>query len=281
MTDPLRHSQAVDRFRALHARAGIFVMPNAWDAGTARLLAALGFEAIATTSAGVSFMLGRRDGVGDVERGDILDNARQIVQATSLPVSADLENCFAADPKAAAETIRLAARTGLAGGSIEDQSGDPDDPIYDFGLAVERVQAAAEMARAQPVPFVLTARTENYLNGRPDLKDTIRRLQAFEAAGADVLYAPGLPDLDSIRAVTSSVGKPVNHVMGSWSPGLTLDQLQEAGVKRVSVGGALARAALGAFLRGAREIKANGTFTYVKDAASFNELQKLFKEGSQ
>ncbi len=272
--------QKAEAFVALHQRPGCFVIPNPWDAGTAKMLAALSFEALATTSAGVSFILGRRDGVGEVSRGDILDNAQAIVAATDLPVSADLENCFAHDPLAAAQTIRMAAAVGLVGGSIEDQTGDDRDPIYEFGLAVDRVRAAVDMARSLPFHFMLTARAENYLNGRPDLKDTIRRLQAFEEAGADVLYAPGLPDLESIRAVTSSVGKPVNHVMGSWSPGLTIEQLQGAGVKRISVGGALARAALGAFLRGAREIKDRGTFTYTNEAASFAELQRLFKEGS-
>ena len=243
------------------------------------MLTTLGFEALATTSAGVSFTVGRRDGVGEVSRAEILANAKCVVDATPLPVSADLENCFADAPEAAAETIQLAAAVGLVGGSIEDQSGDPSKPIYDFELAVDRVRAAAAVAHSLPFRFMLTARTENFLNGRPDLKDTIRRLQAFEDAGADVLYAPGLPDLDSIRAVTSSVGKPVNHVMGSWSPGLSVTQLAEAGVKRISVGGALARAALGAFLRGAREMQERGTFTYVDQAASFAELQQLFKKG--
>jgi 2-methylisocitrate lyase-like PEP mutase family enzyme len=276
----ITQKQKAETFAALHVRPGCFVIPNPWDAGTAKILTALGFEALATTSAGVSFAAGRRDGVREVSRDEILANARQIVEATSLPVTADLENCFADAPAIAAETIRLAAEVGLVGGSIEDQTGDSSHPIYEFGLAVDRVRAAAAVARSLPFPFLLTARTENFLNGRPDLKDTIRRLQAFEDAGADVLYAPGLPDIESIKAVTSSVGKPVNHVMGSWSPGLTLDQLAAAGVKRVSVGGALARAAMGAFLRGAREIKERGTFTYVNDAASFAELQKLFKEGS-
>ena len=274
-------AQKAEAFAALHQRPGCFVIPNPWDAGTAKMLAALGFEALATTSAGVSFILGRRDGVREVSRGDILENARMIVAATDLPVSADLENCFAHDPPAAAETIRMAAAVGLVGGSIEDRTGDDRNPIYEFGLAVDRVRAAAAMARSLPFHFTLTARTENYLNGRPDLKDTIMRLQAFEAAGADVLYAPGLPDLETIRAVTSSVGKPVNHVMGSWSPGLTVEQLRDAGVKRISVGGALARAALGAFLRAAREIKEHGTFGYTADAASFAELQSLFKAGEK
>jgi 2-methylisocitrate lyase-like PEP mutase family enzyme len=277
----ITQKQKGEAFAALHQRPGCFVIPNPWDAGTAKILTALGFEALATTSAGVSFTVGRRDGVGDVSRDEILANAKAVVDATHLPVAADLENGFADAPAGAAETIRLAASVGLVGGSIEDQSPDPSKPIYDFGLAVDRVRAAAEVARSLPFRFMLTARTENFLNGRPDLKDTIRRLQAFEEAGADVLYAPGLPDLDSIKAVTSSVGKPVNHVMGSWSPGLTLEQLAAAGVKRVSVGGALARAALGAFVRGAREIRDHGTFGYTAEAASFAELQRLFKEGEK
>lgn len=268
-----------EAFAALHQRPGCFVIPNPWDAGTAKMLTTLGFEALATTSAGFSFTVGRRDGVGEVCREEILANAKTVVEATHLPVTADLENCFADAPEVAAETIRLAADVGLVGGSIEDQSVDRNNPIYEFGLAVDRVRAAAAVARSLPFRFMLTARTENYLNGRPDLKDTIRRLQAFEEAGADVLYAPGLPDIASIKAVTSSVGRPVNHVMGSWSPGLTLEELAAAGVKRVSVGGALARAALGAFVRGAREIKDHGTFSYAAEAASFAELQKLFKEG--
>ena len=273
-----QHSKGA-AFAALHQRPGCFIIPNPWDAGTAKMLAALGFEALATTSAGLAFALGCNDGVGEVSRDQILENARQIVAATDLPVTADLENCFADEPEAAAETIRLAAETGLVGGSIEDQSGDRNNPIYEFGLAVDRVRAAAAVARSLSFRFMLTARAENYLNGRPDLKDTIRRLQAFEDAGADVLYAPGLPDIASIKSVTSSVGLPFNHVMGSWSPGLTLEQLAAAGVTRVSVGGALARAALGAFLRGARELKDRGTFSYASEAASFAEIQRLFKEG--
>ena len=273
-----QHSKGA-AFAALHQRPGCFIIPNPWDAGTAKMLAALGFEALATTSAGLAFALGCNDGVGEVSRDQILENARQIVAATDLPVTADLENCFADEPEAAAETIRLAADTGLVGGSIEDQSGDRNNPIYEFGLAVDRVRAAAAVARSLSFRFMLTARAENYLNGRPDLKDTIRRLQAFEDAGADVLYAPGLPDIASIKSVTSSVGLPFNHVMGSWSPGLTLEQLAAAGVTRVSVGGALARAALGAFLRGARELKDRGTFSYASEAASFAEIQRLFKEG--
>ncbi len=201
-------------FRALHARPGAFIIPNPWDAGTARLLAALGFEALATTSLGLANMLGR----STVSRDEILENCQQIAAATSLPVNVDLENCGADEPKAAAEAIRLAAQAGAIGGSIEDATGDPRKPIYDFTLAVERVQAAVAVARSLPVPFMLTARAENFVAGRADLDDTIRRLRAFEAAGADVLYAPGLKDLATIRTVVSSVSKPVNVVMTHADP---------------------------------------------------------------
>jgi 2-methylisocitrate lyase-like PEP mutase family enzyme len=263
-------------FRALHARPGAFVIPNPWDAGTARLLAALGFEALATTSLGLANMLGRVDGTGAVSRGEVLENCRTIAGATDLPVNADLENCYAHEPRAAAEMIRLAAEAGVVGGSIEDATGDPAQPIYDFALAVERVQAAVEVARSLPVPFVLTARAENLLHGRPDLDDTIQRLQAFEKAGADVLYAPGLRDLAAIRTVVASVGKPVNVVMSMADPAITLAQLAEAGVKRVSVGGALSRLALAAFLKGAREMKETGGFTWVRDSVPTKELKTIF-----
>jgi len=263
-------------FRALHARPGAFIIPNPWDAGTARLLAALGFEALATTSLGLANMLGRVDGTGAVSRVEVLENCRAIAGATDLPVNADLENCYAHEPRAAAEMIRLAAEAGVVGGSIEDATGDPAQPIYDFALAVERVQAAVEVARSLPVPFVLTARAENLLHGRPDLDDTIRRLQAFEKAGADVLYAPGLRDLATIRTVVASVGKPVNVVMSAADPAITLAQLAEAGVKRVSVGGALSRLALAAFVKGAREMKERGGFTWVRDTVPSRELKAIF-----
>jgi len=263
-------------FRALHARPGAFIIPNPWDAGTARLLAALGFEALATTSLGLANMLGRVDGTGAVSRVEVLENCRAIAGATDLPVNADLENCYAHEPRAAAEMIRLAAEAGVVGGSIEDATGDPAQPIYDFALAVERVQAAVEVARSLPVPFVLTARAENLLHGRPDLDDIIRRLQAFEKAGADVLYAPGLRDLAAIRTVVASVGKPVNVVMSAADPAITLAQLAEAGVKRVSVGGALSRLALAAFVKGAREMKERGGFTWVRDTVPSRELKAIF-----
>jgi len=265
-------------FRALHERPGAFVMPNPWDVGTARILAGLGFEALATTSAGLAFALGRRDGEGAVSRDEALAHVRTIVSATPLPVSADLENGFGDAPKAAAETIRLAADAGLVGASIEDTTTDPHRPIYDASLAAERIAAAVEAARALPFPFMLTARAENFLHGRPDLDDTIRRLQAFEAAGADVLYAPGLRDLAMIRTVCAAVGKPVNVVMGLAGAPFSVDQLAAAGVRRISLGSALSRAALGAFLRAAREVKERGTFSFAERAASFGELDPFMQE---
>lgn len=262
-------------FRALHERPGVFLIPNPWDAGSAKLLASLGFEALATTSLGFAATLGRPDGA--VTRSEALENCRLIAEATDLPVNADLENCYAHEPRAAAETIRLAAEAGVVGGSIEDATGDRSKPIYDLQLAVERVHAAVEVARALPSGFMLTARAENFLHGRPDLDDTIQRLQAFEKAGADVLYAPGLRDLATIRTVVAAVGKPVNFLMSSGSdPAITAAQLGEAGVKRISVGGALARLALGAFLKGAREMKDTGGFTWVRDTVSGKELAGVF-----
>jgi 2-methylisocitrate lyase-like PEP mutase family enzyme len=267
-------------FRALHERPGAFIIPNPWDAGTARLLASLGFEALATTSLGLANTLGRPDGTGAVSRAEVLENCRVIAAATDLPVNADLENGYADAPRAAAEMIRLAAEAGVVGGSIEDATGDPGRPIYDFNLAVERVQAAVETARALPVRFVLTARAENLLHGRLDLDDTIRRLQAFEKAGADVLYAPGVRDLATIRTVASSLGKPLNVVMSAADPALTAAQLAEAGVKRISVGGALSRLALAAFLKGAREMKESGGFTWVRDTVPSRELRAAWGSGA-
>ena len=264
-------------FRALHERPGAFIIPNPWDAGTARLLAALGFEALATTSLGLANTLGRPDGANAVSRAEVLDNCRVIAAATDLPVNADLENGYADEPRAAAEMIRLAAEAGVVGGSIEDATGDATRPIYDFTLAVERVAAAVEVARSLPVPFVLTARAENLLHGRPDLDDTIRRLQAFEKAGADVLYAPGVRDLATIRTVASSVSKPLNVVMSAADPALTAAQLAEAGVKRISVGGALSRLALAAFLEGAREMKDRGAFTWVGRTVPSKELKAIWR----
>jgi len=264
-------------FRKLHERPGAFIIPNPWDAGTAKLLASLGFEALATTSLGLANSLGRVDGTNTVSRSEVLDNCRTIAGATDLPVNADLENGYAHEPRAAAEMIKLAAEAGVVGGSIEDATGDPNKPIYDFHLAVERVQAAVEVARSLPIPFMLTARAENLLHGRLDLDDTIKRLQAFEKAGADVLYAPGVRDLATIRTVTSSVKRPVNVVMSAADPSLTLEQLAGAGVKRISVGGALSRLALAAFLKGAREMKDQGGFTWVRDTVPSKELKAVFR----
>jgi 2-methylisocitrate lyase-like PEP mutase family enzyme len=266
-----------EAFRALHARPGAFIIPNPWDAGTARLLASLGFEALATTSLGLANSLGRVDGANAVTRQEVLDNCRAIAGATELPVNADLENGYADAPREAAEMVRLAAEAGVVGASIEDATGDPARPIYDFALAVERVHAAVEVARALSVPFMLTARAENLLHGRPDLDDTIQRLQAFEKVGADVLYAPGLRDLATIRTVTAAVRRPVNVVMSAADPALTLRELAEAGVKRVSVGGALSRLALAAFLDGAREMKDRGAFTWVRRTVPSKELKTVFR----
>jgi len=273
----MRATQAAkaERFQALHARPGAFVIPNPWDAGSARILEKLGFEALTTTSAGLAFVLGRRDGAGEVTRDETLANAKAIADATDLPVAADLENGFGHAPEAAAETIRLAGEAGLVGGSIEDSTGSPARPIYDFQQAVERVAAAAEAAHALPFPFVLVGRAENFLHGRPDLDDTIRRLQAFEAAGADALFAPGLTWAEDIRTVCASVGKPINVVMGLKSASFSVAELAALGVRRISVGSALSRAALGAFVRAAREIREHGTFRFAEDALPYAEANDL------
>lgn len=257
-------------FRALHERPGIFLIPNPWNAGTAKILTALGFEALATTSAGYAFNAGRVDSNTAITRDGVLANAKEIVEATHLPVSADMQDGFGRSPEACAETIRRAAEVGLAGGSIEDATGDESDPIYDFKLAVERVAAAAKAAHE--AHFVLTARAENYLHGRPDLRDTIRRLQSFAEAGADVLYAPGLPSVEIIKEVCSCVSKPVNVLMGLKGATYSVEEIAAAGAKRISVGGALARAAMGAFVLAAREIKEKGTFDFAADAISHADV---------
>ncbi|MCP9481222.1 isocitrate lyase/phosphoenolpyruvate mutase family protein [Shimia sp. CNT1-13L.2] len=263
-------------FKELHEGEGAFVMPNPWDAGSARVLASLGFEALATTSAGYAFAKGKRDSFAGLSRREILENAREIVEAVDLPVSADLEDGFGAAPEACAETMRLAAEVGLVGGSIEDATGDPDAPIYDFDLAVERVRAAAEASA--DLPILLTARAENFLWGRDDLGDTIRRLQAFSEVGADVLYAPGLPSLEAIRTVCAEVDKPVNVVMGLRPPFFPVAELQAVGVKRVSVGGSFARAAFGAVRRAAVEVLEVGTFSYTEDAMPGAEIAALMAQ---
>jgi 2-methylisocitrate lyase-like PEP mutase family enzyme len=267
------------RFAELHRRPGAFVIPNPWDAGTARILESIGFEALTTTSAGLAFALGKRDGTGDVTRDETIANAKAIADATDLPVAADLENGFGDSPEAAAETIRLAGEVaGLVGGSIEDSTGDPARPIYDFAHAVERIAAAVEAARAFSFPFVLVGRAENFLHGRADLDDTIRRLKAFEAAGADALYAPGLTKAEDIRTVCSSVSKPVNVVMGLRSGSFSVAELAAMGVRRISVGSSLSRAALTGFMNAAREMKEHGTFTFAESAIPYADVNKMMRE---
>jgi 2-methylisocitrate lyase-like PEP mutase family enzyme len=260
-------------FRKLHEREGAFVIPNPWDVGTARMLAHLGFEALATTSAGYAFSVGLKDGA--VDRDEMMRHVAAIAAATDLPVSADLGNGFGDTPEVAAETIRLASEAGLAGGSIEDATGREDNPIYEFGHAVDRVRAAAEIAHSLPFPFMLTARAENYLTGRPDIRDTIRRLQSFQEAGADVLYAPGLISKEDIASVVNSVDRPVNVLAGLGGFQLSQAELSAIGVKRISVGSALSRAAIGAILRAAQEMREHGSFSFVKEAASSRDIDGL------
>jgi 2-methylisocitrate lyase-like PEP mutase family enzyme len=266
-------AEKAEIFRALHARQNAFIIPNPWDVGTARMLAKLGFEALATTSAGFAFSAGLLD--NQVGREKMLAHLAQVAAATELPVSADLENGFGDDPKTVAETIRLAAATGIVGGSIEDSIDRPDEKVYDIGHATERIRAAVEAKRALPFHFTLTARAENFLVGLPDLADTIRRLQAYQEAGADVLYAPCITTREEITAVVKSVDRPVNFLMGTQPQRFTLEELSEMGVRRVSVGSALSAAALGAFVRAAREMRTTGTFTYTQEAASFGEISIL------
>lgn len=274
------------KFRALHklpAKVGApiesagpaaFIIPNPWDAGSARILSELGFEALATTSAGFAFSLGRRDGM--ITRDEALAHCRLIAEATDLPVAADLENCFGDEPKTVAETIRLAGATGIVGASVEDASGDDSRPIYDHGLAVERVAAAAEAVRALPFPFTLTARAENFLYGRRDLDDTLLRLRAYAEAGAEVLYAPGLPTLDTIKEVCAALApRPVNVLAGIKGLNFSFAELEAAGARRISLGGALARVALGGLLSAAREMKERGTFTFVDRAAPTSEINSF------
>ncbi|MEE4084938.1 isocitrate lyase/PEP mutase family protein [Pseudomonas viridiflava] len=265
-------------FKALHERDGAFVMPNPWDAGSAKLLASMGFEALATTSAGLAFTLGRPDAEGAISRDDTLANVADIVAATSLPVAADLENCFADSPEGCAQTLLKAAASGIVGGSIEDASGRADHPIYDFDLAVERVRASVAAVRSLPFPFMLTARAENLLNGRMDFADTLRRLEAYAEAGADVLYAPGLRTREEVIAVVRAVApRPVNILMGLGGVTLSVADLSECGVKRISVGSSLARAAFGGLYRAAEEIRNYGTFNYAGQALPFDQLNDLFK----
>ncbi len=259
---PTSQSDKAARFRALHEAPGAFVIPNPWDGGSARILAALGFQALATSSGAQAGTLGRRDGT--VTRDEALAHCRVIVNATDLPVSADLEKCFGDDPATVAETIRLAAGVGLVGGSVEDATGDRDKPLYDHAHASERVAAAVEAARAVGFPFTLTARTESFLRGNPNLDDVVKRLQAFEKAGADVLMAPGLPDLAAVRAVCSAVSRPVNFMVGIKGKSFSVAELTAAGVKRISLATSLYRSAMSGLLEAAREVKDRGTFGYVE-----------------
>ena len=261
-------------FLRLHERDSAFIIPNPRDVGTARLLAYLGFEALATTSMGYAFSAGQRDNT--IDRHRMMEHVSAIASATNLPVSADLENGFGDAPEIVAETIRLAAAAGVVGGSIEDATGRPDHPIYDREHAVERIRAASAVVRALPFAFTLTGRAENYLHGQPDLRDTITRLQAYQEAGADVLYAPGLASKDEIAAVVSSVDRPVNVVMGLQGVQLSLTALSAIGVRRVSVGSARCRAALGAFLRAAREMRERGSFDFAEEAVSPREISAIF-----
>lgn len=259
---PATQREKAERFEALHAGPGAFVIPNPWDAGSARALAELGFQALATSSGASAAVLGRRD--GEITRDQALEHARAIVMATDLPVSADLEKGFGDGPEAAAETIRLAAGVGLVGGSIEDATGYKDKPLFDIAHAIERVAAAVQAARALPFRFTLTARTENFLRGNPDLDDTIKRLQSFERVGADVLFAPGLPDLDAVREVCKALSKPVNFMVGIKGKSFTVAELEAAGVRRISLATSLYRAAMAGLFNAAREVKERGTFGYLE-----------------
>lgn len=264
-------------FQELHKQSGLFVIPNPWDIGTARFLEVMGFKALATTSAGLAYSLGKPDAEGFLTREETLQNAQAILQATQLPVAADLENGYGDDPGDCIETLRLAAQAGLSGGSIEDATGDPEDPIYSFELAVERIQAAVKTVRSLPHPFTLTARAEGLIHNKPDLKDTIRRLEAFAAAGADVLFAPGVKTEEEIKAVVKAVSpKPVNVVMGLVGTNFSLSQLEQLGVKRVSLGSSLVRAAYSAFLKATEEILQKETFTFTNESRSYADINALF-----
>jgi 2-methylisocitrate lyase-like PEP mutase family enzyme len=271
----LTQSEKAARFRALHERPGTFVIPNPWDVGSARILAGLGFEALATSSAASATAIGRRD--GGLARDQALAHSRLIVEATDLPVSADLEKGFGDAPEVVAETVRLAAEAGLVGCTIEDATGSPDGPLYDFDLAVERIAAGAEAARGLPFPFLLTARAHNLLYASPSLDETIRRLRAFERAGADVLFAPGLADLDAVRAVCAAVTKPVNFMVGMKGKSFSVAELAAAGVRRISLATSLYRAAMTGFLEAVREVKDTGRFDFLEHCVTTPELNGLMR----
>ncbi|MCG8493318.1 MAG: isocitrate lyase/phosphoenolpyruvate mutase family protein [Sneathiellales bacterium] len=265
-------------FAALHKRGTAFFLPNPWDVGSTKMVTALGAEALATTSAGYAFSNGKTSAVGEINREEALTHAEELVKATHLPVSADLENGYGKDPEAVAKTIERAIEIGLAGCTIEDTSGDEDNPLYDASLAIERIAAASETARKLDPDFMLTARSENYLFGRSDLDDTLHRLLGYQNVGADVLYAPGLPDLATIKQVCDAVERPVNVVAGIGLKGVTMQELQECGVTRVSAGSALSRVAFGAMTQSMKEILETGSFDSFQKAASFSSLDKLIQK---
>jgi 2-methylisocitrate lyase-like PEP mutase family enzyme len=269
-------SEPTNVFRALHEQSGAFVIPNPWDIGSARILAAMGFKALATTSAGMAHSLGLPDGA--VSREATLAHCSDIVAATPLPVSADLEKGFGDAPEIVFQTITAAAGVGLAGCSIEDHTGSSETPIFERTLAVERIEAASEACKQLPEDFVLTARCDSLLWDRSNLDDVIGRLQAYESAGADVLYAPGLHDLDAIREVCSSVGKPVNVVMETQRTPFSVDELADAGVRRISLGSALALMAYGSLIAAARDVARSGTFGFLESVMDFAELDAFFKQ---
>ena len=267
--------EKAERFRRLHDGPRAFVIPNPWDGGSARLLAGLGFEALATSSGAMAGLLGRRD--GHISRDEALAQVRIIVAATDLPVSADFEKGYGDAPAQVAETVRLGAQAGLVGCSIEDATGDKERPLYDFATAVERIKAAVQAARAQSFPFTLTARAENFLRGNPDLDDTVRRLQAYEAVGADVLFAPGLPDLDAVRRVCRSLAKPVNFMVGIRGKSFSVAELEAAGVRRISLATSLWRAAMSGLLEAAREVKERGTFAYLERSVTTPDIGRYMQ----
>jgi|SRR5436190_4761166 len=272
----MNQREKAERFQALHKGPGAFVIPNPWDGGSARILAGLGYQALATSSGAAAGVLGRRD--GKITREEALAQVRIMVAATDLPMSADLEKGFGDAPAVVAETVALAAQAGLVGCSIEDATGNKDQPLYDFDFAVERVRAAVQAAKRQPFPFTLTARTENFLRGNPDLDDTIKRLRAFADAGADVLFAPGLPDLDAVRKVCSSVSKPVNFMAGMKGKSFSVAELEKAGVRRISLATSLWRAAMSGLIDAAREVKEKGTFGYIDGSLASAELGRYLQD---
>ncbi len=269
------HAELAAAFRALHARPGAFVIPNPWDVGSARVLAGLGFEALATTSSGMAYALGKRDGAAT--RDEVLEHLRALVANVDIPINADLGNAFGDDPAAVGETFQLVAPLGVAGASVEDATGDKSNPIYEFDLAVERVRAAVDAVRATGLPVMVTARAEGFLHGKPDLPEIIKRLQAFQEAGADVLYAPGIKTRDEITAVCSSVVRPVNVLAALPGMNLTVADLAELGVKRISVGGLLAKVSIDALLRASEQMQ-QGSFAFADGIKGFADVRQWLSE---